>query len=69
MKTCRLTMQADRVEPGPFVPGAPNSASFQTLRLFQGDECVCVVTLVWPGDVKCFGSLDITQGREAGERD
>jgi hypothetical protein len=48
MDQITLTFNATSVDMGPLVPACGNVPALQSLRMLQGDTCVCVVHLVWP---------------------
>lgn len=61
-----ITLPADRVEWGDLVQRGPHQVANQTVRLYQGDQCVTVVTLMWPAGVPSQGAVEFVNDVQAG---
>lgn len=59
VKQAVITLTADRVEFGELVQRSSREMAHQTARLYQGDQCVTVVTLMWPAGVPAQGTLTV----------
>lgn len=73
MSTAVVRIPCERVEFGQYQDEGPGKVASQTVRLFDSERCICVLSIVWPhgvGPGGCgVGTLDVGATPARGKTD